>query len=148
MKSKRQKIRRRLVRGGRLVGKLAWQWVKQQPPVQKKIHQVEQKIAQGREQLKDAMRLAEEEFWAWVKQLEAESSIHRQKTGPTLNECYQILGISSHASWQEIKKAWREQMRTYHPDQFAQYPHKQAMAEEKARVINEAFQRLKIYHQK
>jgi DnaJ-domain-containing protein 1 len=147
MKNTRQKMTKHFIQGGRILGEVAWDWLKQQPPVQKQIKRVEKQIENTRQHVKYRWQLAEEEFWQWVNQLEAEGSFQRPiRSGPSLTECYQLLGVSPHTSWSEIKKAWREKMRACHPDQFAQNPQQQALAEVQARKINEAFQRLKDLH--
>lgn len=54
---------------------------------------------------------------------------------------YEILGISKGASKDEIKKAYRELAKKYHPDQYGNNPLKD-LAEVKMRDINEAYQYL------
>lgn len=53
---------------------------------------------------------------------------------PTKRDYYDILGISRSASAEEIKRAYRNLARKYHPD-----VNKQAGAEEKFKEINEAY---------
>lgn len=54
---------------------------------------------------------------------------------------YQVLGISSDASEEEIKKAYRALSRKYHPDANINNPNK-AQAEEKFKQIQEAYQQI------
>ncbi|WP_163191666.1 J domain-containing protein [Clostridium thermarum] len=54
---------------------------------------------------------------------------------------YEILGIREGASREEIKKAYRELAKKYHPDQYGTNPLKD-LAEEKMREINEAYEYL------
>lgn len=54
---------------------------------------------------------------------------------------YEVLGISKDASKDEIKKAYRELAKKYHPDQYGNNPLKD-LAEVKMRDINEAYQYL------
>lgn len=54
---------------------------------------------------------------------------------------YEVLGISEGASDEEIKKAYREQVKKYHPDQYQDNPLSK-LAEEKLREVNEAYEYL------
>ncbi|GKX66908.1 J domain-containing protein [Inconstantimicrobium mannanitabidum] len=51
---------------------------------------------------------------------------------------YEILGINENATEAEIKKAYRELAKKYHPDQYGTNPLKE-LAEEKMREVNEAY---------
>ncbi len=51
---------------------------------------------------------------------------------------YEVLGLREGASEEEIKKAYREQARKYHPDQYANNPLSD-LAQEKMKEINEAY---------
>ena len=52
---------------------------------------------------------------------------------------YQILGISANASDEEVKKAYREQARKYHPDNYHDNPLAD-LAGEKMKSVNEAYE--------
>jgi molecular chaperone DnaJ len=52
---------------------------------------------------------------------------------------YEILGIKSGTSKEDIKKAYRELAKKYHPDQYGNNPLRD-LAEEKMREINEAYE--------
>jgi len=60
------------------------------------------------------------------------------------NSYYQILEITSSASDQEIKKAYRSMATRFHPDKVQHLgPEFQKMAEDKFKAINEAYQEIK-----
>lgn len=58
-----------------------------------------------------------------------------------LNNPYEVLGINEGASEEEIKKAYRDLVKKYHPDQYRDNPLSQ-LAEEKLREVNEAYEYL------
>lgn len=51
---------------------------------------------------------------------------------------YEVLGVSKGASKEDIKKAYRELVKKYHPDQYGDNPLR-SLAEEKMKEINEAY---------
>ena len=53
-------------------------------------------------------------------------------------QCLQILGLSSGASQEEIRQAYHDLVKVWHPDRFAHDPRLQKQAEEKLKLINEA----------
>ena len=55
-----------------------------------------------------------------------------------MNDPYSVLGVSPNASDEEIKKAYRELARKYHPDNYNDNPLAD-LAQEKMKEINEAF---------
>ncbi len=56
-----------------------------------------------------------------------------------MNDPYSVLGVSANASDEEIKKAYRELARKYHPDNYQNNPLAD-LAEEKMKAINEAYE--------
>jgi curved DNA-binding protein CbpA len=55
-----------------------------------------------------------------------------------MNDPYSVLGVSPSASDEEIKKAYRELVRKYHPDNYHNNPLAD-LAQEKMKEINEAY---------
>ena len=51
---------------------------------------------------------------------------------------YKVLGIKEGASYDEIKRAYRELAKKYHPDRYQNNPLSD-LADEKMREINEAY---------
>ncbi len=58
-----------------------------------------------------------------------------------MNDPYSVLGVSQSASDEEIKKAYRELVRKYHPDNYNNNPLAD-LAQEKMKEINEAYDNL------
>lgn len=56
-----------------------------------------------------------------------------------MNNPYEVLGISSTATDDEVKAAYRALAKKYHPDNFAETPELESVASEKMREINEAY---------
>ena len=55
-----------------------------------------------------------------------------------MKDPYQVLGVSQNASDEEIKKAYRDLARKYHPDNYVNNPLAD-LAQEKMKEINEAY---------
>ncbi len=58
---------------------------------------------------------------------------------PSTGKCFQILGLLSGASKEQIKQAHLDLVKVWHPDRFAHDPRLQAHAQEKLKEINEAY---------
>ena len=58
-----------------------------------------------------------------------------------MNDPYSVLGVSPNASDEEIKKAYRELARKYHPDNYQNNPLAD-LAEEKMKEINAAYEQI------
>ena len=62
-----------------------------------------------------------------------------------IRSCYGILEVADSASKTEIKEAYREMVKVWHPDRFANDAKLQSKAEQKMKVINEAYHKLCSY---
>ena len=58
-----------------------------------------------------------------------------------MNDPYQTLGVSESASDEEVKKAYRELARKYHPDHYHDNPLAD-LAQEKMKEINAAYEEI------
>ena len=58
-----------------------------------------------------------------------------------MNDPYQILGVSESASDEEVKKAYRDLARKYHPDNYHDNPLAD-LAQEKMKEINAAYEEI------
>ena len=56
-----------------------------------------------------------------------------------MNDPYAVLGISSNASDDEVKTAYRNLAKKYHPDNYSSAPDVAALAAEKMAQVNEAY---------
>ena len=139
----RSQLRREAWRFGKTVSKVAWDWVRTQPPVKNKLDRLEEKLEETKAKARLKLSMLEQEFWAWVESLESEGYIESpSRVGPSLSVCYERLGVDAQVSNETLRKAWRKKMMTCHPDRFAQDPQALEQAEQRAREINEAYQRI------
>lgn len=58
-----------------------------------------------------------------------------------MNNPYEVLGVSRNASDEEVKKAYRELSRKYHPDSYVNNPLAD-LAEEKFKEVQEAYEQI------
>lgn len=59
-----------------------------------------------------------------------------------MRDPYEVLGVSKNATKEEIRDAYRELIKKYHPDKFRNNPDMKALAEEKIKEVNEAYKYL------
>jgi hypothetical protein len=89
---------------------------------------------QWRRRIEDEFRRrAAEGGWEWQSPWTAPGPYRRVAT--RLPDYYEVLGVTPHASAEEISKAYRDLMRRNHPDHGGD--------EERAKLINEAYATLK-----
>lgn len=63
-----------------------------------------------------------------------------------LAEHYKILEIEYGASLEDIKQAHKDLVMVWHPDRFSGNPRLQQKAQEKLKLVNAAYEKLKTYH--
>ncbi len=59
-----------------------------------------------------------------------------------IDRYYEVFGLKSGASLEEVKHVYHELVRVWHPDMFPDDPGMQAMAAERLKIINEAYAKL------
>ena len=59
-----------------------------------------------------------------------------------LNRCYELLGVKPGASVAELKAAYRDMAKVWHPDRFGHDERLQKKAQDKLKEINEAYEQL------
>jgi len=62
-----------------------------------------------------------------------------------LERFYEILGLEPGASLGEVKQAYRDLAKVWHPDRFSHDPRLQQKAQEKLKEINEAYEKVLSY---
>lgn len=60
----------------------------------------------------------------------------------TKKQAFQILEVDETASSNEIKQAWKDMVFFWHPDRYQDNERRRRFAEEKTKLINEAFDRI------
>ncbi|MCX5855639.1 MAG: DnaJ domain-containing protein [Deltaproteobacteria bacterium] len=68
-------------------------------------------------------------------------------TGKNLDKFYKILDVTPDTPWEEIKRAYHDMIKVWHPDRFAGDPRLQKIVEEKTKELTHAFQKIEEdYH--
>ena len=133
---------------GKLAGEIGINLLRNHPKTAPHIEKIEDLIDEKRHQVDQLAHDFEHYFWQWIHNLDAESKrVFFPPSNQELRDAFRMLEVSSSASFDEIKKAWKKKMMSYHPDRFANAPYeKQREAEKIAQDINLAYQCLKRYH--
>lgn len=63
-----------------------------------------------------------------------------------LDKYYKLLEVKPETSWEEIKRTYRDLIKVWHPDRFANDTRLKKLAEEKTKEINFAFKKLEEDH--
>jgi len=67
--------------------------------------------------------------------------------GQDLQKYYKILDVTPDTPWDDIKRAYHDMMKVWHPDRFAGDPRLQKIVEEKTKELTHAFQKIEEdYH--
>lgn len=61
-----------------------------------------------------------------------------------LKRCYEILGLTPGASEEELRQAYRDLIKVWHPDRFSHDPRLQHKAQEKLKEINAAYEKIRL----
>ena len=59
------------------------------------------------------------------------------------SDCFRALGLAPDASWEEVRQAYKDLVRVWHPDRFQSDPELRERAEQRLQKINDAYQALK-----
>lgn len=62
-----------------------------------------------------------------------------------IHDCYDLLGLDRDASIDDIRKAYKAMVKSWHPDQFSDNPELKQKADEKLKTINIAYSTLKSF---
>jgi curved DNA-binding protein CbpA len=60
-----------------------------------------------------------------------------------LDDCYRLLEVDRNATDDEVRNAWRDLSKVWHPDRFAHDPAMQRKAQEKLKSVNEAYEAIR-----
>ena len=108
-------------------------------------------------QIGQAFRLPPAQIDRLVEMVIAQQSFHqgghsgsaRNQSGPTIEQAYKVIGVSSNSSMQDVKRAYRKLMSQHHPDKLVAKGMPEEMikvATEKSQEIQAAYEMIKRNH--
>jgi len=68
------------------------------------------------------------------------------KKNYTYRDCYKILGIDPSCTWKELRKSHKKLIHKWHPDRYEDTSEKKAIADEKIKSINIAYNHIQQYY--
>jgi DnaJ-domain-containing protein 1 len=66
----------------------------------------------------------------------------KRKKRIDLREAYAKLGVSENSSMEQVEKAYKKEIRKYHPDRFATEPEKAKTATKVSQMLSEAYDQI------
>ncbi|MGK0357782.1 MAG: DnaJ-domain-containing protein 1 [Bradymonadia bacterium] len=128
----------------RKVGRVVADAAMAQPVIRERVVKARSTYQDLREQAEERFVVVEAELWQWINRMQSEAQKagrQAQRRKIAVNH-YDTLGVGPDATMEEVKVAYRLKMREHHPDRFAHDPEAEAQAQERAQVINVAYQEL------
>lgn len=129
----------------RKVGRVVADAAMAQPVINEQVVKASKRWQGLREQAEERVAVVEAEVWQWINRMQAEAQKagrQAQRRKIAVNH-YETLGVGPDATMDEVKAAYRLKMREHHPDRYAHDPEAEAEAQERAQVINVAYQELR-----
>lgn len=68
------------------------------------------------------------------------------KKNYTYHDCYKILGIDPSCSWKELRQSYKHLIHKWHPDRYDDTSGEKALADEKIKSINIAYNQIQQYY--
>lgn len=128
----------------RKVGRVVADAAMAQPVIRENVVKAQSRYSDLRAQAEERVAVVEAELWQWINRMQAEAQKagrQAQRRKIAVNH-YETLGVGPDATMDEVKAAYRLKMREHHPDRYAHDPKAEADAQERAQVINVAYQEL------
>lgn len=68
------------------------------------------------------------------------------KKNYTYRDCYKILDADQNCSWKELRKSYKKLIHKWHPDRYDETSGRKALADEKIKSINIAYNQIQQYY--